>query len=962
MANDHQRRNRRIHLEGAPDEWRHSRPVRDLAPRTPPGSGRTGPAVETTPRLDHEGAAARLQKAITTARQQTSDLVVQLDALEQGFSRCRGPELADATDALAAARRRSASDRVERLAQLDHEGTSKATALDAALQQAVRALAPGPASADWTLLATVSDQPLPARYLRFGTMVGADGRPIAALAPFLGSAGWSIEGPAPVVDGLVLGTLVRTIAQSPLSRLEITVYDPRARGPLGSLMGVRNVVPSALPAPLVDPGSLSDRLRVILADVAADTESLVARRIPDLVTEWRSTPTPETTQHIVVLFDYPYAIDDAVDQLLERVEQTAGPVRPLLLVVGGNGQRSETTRWSEDRLIRMTGEQGRWTTTAAAFPQSIDADPPPPPAVVTQILEEATARERGHAGPTIDLEELLADDLAAPWSHSSHDSLDLTFGRSPSGQLGLSLRSANPPHPNMLIGGAVGQGKSNLLLDIIYGLAVRYSPAELQFHLLDFKEGLEFARFGPDATGAGWLPHVRSLSLESDRAFGTEVLRHVAGEMDRRADRFKAAGQVSNAAYRQATGDAMPRIVLVIDEFHELLSGDDGLAREAVALLEKIARKGRAYGLHLLLASQTLSGIQALAAKEDSIFAQFPIRLSLKNTATESQSILERGNTAAADLTHRGEVVLNCDFGRRPANQVGLAAYARPDHLAEVQRQLWGLGRSEPPMVFVASELAPWPSQRPPEGSAASVPLWVGRPLGVEDEPRCHVLLDDADQAVAVIGGDRGLNRRVLQSMVVTGLAGITGGDLVVLDGDGEEADSWHDSIGDTARGLGVSLRYIPRGEAAVFLRTEVDERLRREGEVRPLLLVGLSVQRLRAMTDASTNLDAGDDQIFGFDDTTGRTVLQQVAQRGANQGVFLIASWTNLRNAEADLGPGLPGVRAVATCAMGVEDLRTLVGPHVDPIVGDRRVGFYDRSGDGELEVLIPYASPRGA
>ncbi len=792
-------------------------------------------------------------------------------------------------------------------------------------------------------------------------MTTGDGRSVAALAPFIGTPGWFIEGSAPAADGLVLGTLLRTIAQSPVSRLKITVYDPRARGSLGSLVGIRNAAPAALPPPLVDAGALTDRLRAILADVAADTETLVARRIPDLVTEWRSTPTPEATQHIVVLLDFPYAIDDAVERLLERMELAAGPVRPTLLVVGGTGGPTAGSGWAANGLIRMTESSGRWTTTAAAFPHPVAVDPPPPPEVVSAALGAAAGRVREQAGPTIELEDLLAEDFASPWGHTSHDSLDLVFGRSASGPLELSLRSANPPHPNMLVGGAVGQGKANLLLDIIYGLAARYSPDDLQFHLLDFKEGLEFARFGPDAAGMGWLPHVRSLSLESDRAFGTAVLRHVAGEMDRRAERFKVAGHASLSAFREATGEAMPRLVLVIDEFHELFAGDDDLVREAVALLERVARKGRAYGLHLLLASQTLSGIQALAVKEDSIFGQFPIRLSLKNTATESQSILERGNTAAADLTHRGEVVLNRDFGRRPANQVGLAAYARPDLLADVQRRLWELDHDDPPVVFVASDLAPWPTQLPPATSVEGLPLWVGRPLGVDDAPRCHVMLDDADQAVAVLGGDRVQNRGVLRSMVTTALAGVAGGELVVLDGDGGEADDWFADVTNAADRHGVSVRRVTRDAAAGFLRTEIDERLRRTGGDRPLLVVGLSLQRLRAMGDSEADPGADEGFSFSFEETTGRTVLQRAAQRGANQGVFLIGAWTNLRNAEADLGPGLPGVSAVATCGLGVEDLRTLVGPHVDPVVGDLRVGFYDRTGDGSLEVLVPYAPPGG-
>jgi hypothetical protein len=958
VADDHQRRSRRIHVEGAGDDWRLNRPVREQAPKAPPAPGRAADlGAAPTERLDDSALAARIEEAEATARRQSGDLARRFDALEEAVA-ARGTEArAAAAAAVDVARRTAESARAGGLRDLEAEVTGRGATLAMVLEQAVADLAPGPAGQDWSAPQAASDGVLPARYLRFGTMRTDDGGRIAALAPLLGTAGWFVEGSAPAVDGLVLATLLRTVAQSPLARLEITVFDPRARGSVGSLTGIRSLVPSALPTPLVDADSLAERLRAILADVAVDTETLVARGVPDLISEWRSTPTPETTQHVVVLLDFPYAIDESVGRLLERIEHAAGRVRPLLLVAAGSDSRPETSWWSGDSMIRMTESGGTWTTSAASFPYPVEADAPPAPDVVASVLELAGGRVREQTGPTVELDDLLSDDFAHPWQHDSRDSLDLAFGRSASGPLELSLRSANPPHPNMLVGGAVGQGKSNLLLDIIYGLAARYSPEELELHLLDFKEGLEFARFGPDASGGHWLPHVRSLSLESDRHFGTEVLRHFVVEMDRRAAHFKDAGHASISAYRTATGEPMPRLLLVIDEFHELFAGDDDLVREAVALMERIARKGRAYGIHLLLASQTLSGIQALAVKEDSIFGQFPIRLSLKNTATESQSILEQGNTAAADLTYRGEVVLNRDFGRSAANQIGLAAYARPEALVEVQRRLWELGHDEPPMVFVASDLAPWPSAplpTPEEG----LPLWIGRPLGVDDRPRCHMILDDADQAVAVLGGNRSHNRRVLRSMLLTALPRLAGGRLVVLDGDGAEADPWCEEIGAVAARHGVAFERSSRDGAAAFLRDDVDAQLQGTGGEGPLLLVGLSLQRLRSMTDVPSS-----DEEFSFtmDETSGRTVLQRVAQVGPNHGVYLIGAWTNLRNAESDMGPGLPGVSAVATCGIGVEDMRGLVGPHVEAISGEPRVGFYDRTGGGALEVLVPYAAPEG-
>src|SRR5690606_25545470 len=96
----------------------------------------------------------------------------------------------------------------------------------------------------------------------------------------------------------------------------------------------------------------------------------------------------------------------------------------------------------------------------------------------------------------------------------------------------------------------------------------------------------------------------------------------------------------------RAADASLPRIVAVIDEFQVLFAGNDALAREAVTLLEDLARKGRSYGVHLVLASQSLSGIEALYGRSDSIFGQFPLRVALPG----GSGVLDPLNDAAAAL------------------------------------------------------------------------------------------------------------------------------------------------------------------------------------------------------------------------------------------------------------------------------------------------------------------------
>ena len=108
-----------------------------------------------------------------------------------------------------------------------------------------------------------------------------------------------------------------------------------------------------------------------------------------------------------------------------------------------------------------------------------------------------------------------------------------------------------PPHA--LIAGPSGTGKTNLIYAWMGALAARYSPAELAFYLLDFKEGVSFARFAPGRRDPSWLPHVRlvGVNVNTDREFGLALLRFLGDELRRRADAAKQY-EVTNLAELRA--------------------------------------------------------------------------------------------------------------------------------------------------------------------------------------------------------------------------------------------------------------------------------------------------------------------------------------------------------------------------------------------------------------------------
>ncbi|MFC7813445.1 type VII secretion protein EccCa [Streptomyces sp. NPDC057367] len=157
--------------------------------------------------------------------------------------------------------------------------------------------------------------------------------------------------------------------------------------------------------------------------------------------------------------------------------------------------------------------------------------------------------------------------------------------------------------PHGLCVGATGSGKSELLRTLVLGLAVTHSSETLNFVLADFKGGATFA-------GMAQMPHVAAVitNLADDLTLVDRMGDSIRGELNRRQEMLRDAGNYANIhAYEKAraAGAALqpiPSLVLVIDEFSELLTAKP----DFIEMFVQIGRIGRSLGVHLLLASQRL--------------------------------------------------------------------------------------------------------------------------------------------------------------------------------------------------------------------------------------------------------------------------------------------------------------------------------------------------------------------
>jgi energy-coupling factor transporter ATP-binding protein EcfA2 len=214
------------------------------------------------------------------------------------------------------------------------------------------------------------------------------------------------------------------------------------------------------------------------------------------------------------------------------------------------------------------------------------------------------------------------------------------------------LRLGRGTSQHALIAGKTGSGKSTLMHAMITSLAVQYSPNEIQFYLIDFKKGVEFKLYDHYK-----LPHARVIAIESEREFGLSVLQQLDAELKRRGDLFRELSVQDVAGFRKTGNpDPMPRILLLIDEFQEMFVEDDKLAQDASLILDRLVRQGRAFGMHVLLGSQTLGGSYSLPR---ATMGQMAVRIALQCNEADSSLILSEDNTAARLLTRPGEAIYN---------------------------------------------------------------------------------------------------------------------------------------------------------------------------------------------------------------------------------------------------------------------------------------------------------------
>ena len=215
--------------------------------------------------------------------------------------------------------------------------------------------------------------------------------------------------------------------------------------------------------------------------------------------------------------------------------------------------------------------------------------------------------------------------------------------------------------PHLLVAGATRTGKSVTLQNLLMSLLYKNSPYDLKLIILDPKR-VEFTAYHN-------LPHLYTPVIKEPKG-AIKALNWAIQEMERRYEILAEHGQVNVGDYNKkvlapalekarkkgSVGDTitglppkMPYIVIIFDEYNDFMLS---YPKEISPLITSLTQKGRAAGLHLILATQR-PDVKVITG---TIKANIPARMALKTTSQiDSRTILDA--SGAEDLLGNGDML-----------------------------------------------------------------------------------------------------------------------------------------------------------------------------------------------------------------------------------------------------------------------------------------------------------------
>jgi len=598
---------------------------------------------------------------------------------------------------------------------------------------------------------------------------------LPAMMDFPGHCSLLLES-GPKCRGQAIATLqnvmLRLLTSIPPGKLRFTIIDPVGLGQsFAGYMHLADYEEALVTSRIwTDPKHVEMRLTDLTEHMEKVIQKYLRNEFESIESYNISAGEIAEPYRFLVIADFPTSFTDAAAQKLKSILESGArcgvytlmlldPAAklPASLTLEDLERHAVTVVETEDGL-RLAGEP------LQSLPLALES--PPDDEFLSRLVRRVGELSRDAGRVEVPFRK-IAPPEGKLWSEQCSRQLRVPLGRAGATKLQyLELGRGTSQH--VLIAGKTGSGKSTLLHVLVSSLAMWYSPREVEFYLVDFKKGVEFKTYATHK-----LAHARAVAVESDREFGLSVLHKLDEELKRRGDLFRETGAADIASFREKRPDVhMPRTLLIIDEFQEFFVEDDKIAQDASLLLDRLVRQGRAFGMHVLLGSQTLSGAYSLAR---STMGQMAVRIALQCSETDSYLILSEDNAAARLLARPGEAIYNDANGMIEGNSPFQIAWlpdkVRDEALAQVRRRVEreGYEPPEPQIVFEGNvpariednhELARC-VREPTRIMPASAKAWLGDPVAIKDPTaavfrrhtgsNCIIVGQQDDPALALI-------------------------------------------------------------------------------------------------------------------------------------------------------------------------------------------------------------------
>ncbi len=454
------------------------------------------------------------------------------------------------------------------------------------------------------------------------------------------------------------------LSAMPVTKVNVCVFDSEQRGnSIIPFLDFRKKSPDTFDQKIyTSQEAMKERLQKINEQIDEFIQEKLGNKYKDILDYNISTPNRAEPITLLVIFDFPSGMDGQSIDLLTNILRN-GNKCGVFTVIGYNPNITYSRYESIDERLEQIGKHcasidfrdGHY----GLMPYNLQINIPEAPnsAVVDAFVADYTKKSETIKKQGLSFRDIISKDL---FSMDSSKSLKIPVGVGDGDSI-VSIAIGEGSSHHGLIAGATGSGKSTLLHTLIMSAMLHYSPEQLHLYLMDFKSGTEFKIYESVR-----LPHIQLLALDAMQEFGESILENLVSEMEKRGAMFKEAGQTSLKGYTQATGKPLPRILVIMDEFQILFNDATNrkVAMNCAELTKRIVTEGRAFGIHLLMATQSTKVISDLTISRGTI-EQMRIRIGLKCGEDDARYLFSDENDSKALSMMKGPIgtaVMNLDY------------------------------------------------------------------------------------------------------------------------------------------------------------------------------------------------------------------------------------------------------------------------------------------------------------